>query len=241
MRWVRRRSSCSWCYVEGEATGTFPRAVVSLWLRRECEEIWIDPWHQGTSYHSGAVRDSASESARQMWYADREVMLYEPLEKTPDGPATRVFRSAVHVCSGDATSTMKLKRKFHTTAVRSLYCEIDVGPDAPWSEVSRSYVECGGVGDLLAVDGDHAGSAEVLGAMYEKQLKSMGCPHWVRSTEQKSFQSAKGGFSVILRSAWCLPRTVVARSAINRTSPKRPRTTRIFARSIHRVSCTSTI
>ena len=30
--WLRRRSSCSWCYVEGEATGTFPRAVVSLWL-----------------------------------------------------------------------------------------------------------------------------------------------------------------------------------------------------------------
>ena len=59
-------------------------------------------------------------------------------------------------------------------------------------------MECGGVGDLLAVDGDHAGSAEVLGAMYEKQLKSMGCPHWVRSTEQKSFQSAKGGFSVVL-------------------------------------------
>ena len=141
-------------------------------------------------HHTKAVRweillASSIQAARQMWYADREVMLYEPLEKTPDGPATRLFRFAVHVCRGDATNTMKLKRKFHTTAVRSLYCEIDVGPDTPWSEVSRSYVECGGVGDLLAVDGDHAGSAEVLGAMYEKQLKSMGCPHWVRSTEQK--------------------------------------------------------
>ena len=47
--------------------------------------------------------------------------------------------------------------------------------------------------------------AEALGAMSEmerfdvwKQLKSMGCHHWVRNKEQTLVELAKGGFSVVL-------------------------------------------
>ena len=82
-------------------------------------------------HHSSVVRwelwlGAAFQAKLKCWYIDRERTFYseipkEELEAHPCVVPTRVFRFKVHVHRGDATNTLKLKRKDHTCQSLSDY------------------------------------------------------------------------------------------------------------------------
>ena len=118
-------ASAAGVVAEGEAAGILP-PVVSMAARRCASGVSARRFGLTLGikvHHTKVVRReillaSSIQAARQMWYADREVMLYEVV-----GFALRcTFAEAMRL------TTMKLKRKFHTTAVRSLCCRIKRWP-----------------------------------------------------------------------------------------------------------------
>ena len=115
---------------------------------------------------------------RKAWYGDRESSLYQ---ETRGGDSSQsIMRFVVHVHRGDATNTLKFKKKIHTTETRSQYFEMDATNETTWAELMDSSSSSRALGDLLYVE--NAGGLATY-TMYEKQARSCGCPSWKREEE----------------------------------------------------------
>ena len=72
---------------------------------------------------------------------------------------------------------MRFKTKYHVCETQSTYCEIDASDDTSWADVMASCETQRSLGDIISVDGQ---GALATYPMYEKQIGSIGCPHWKR-------------------------------------------------------------
>ena len=189
------------CVLRGDEERYFtPRGGCSMAARRLATGVSsrrfglqcnMDVSHQ-TVNRWEVIFTACIQAYRKAWYKDREAMLYKsPLEivdppnqdgrPEPERPPERRMRFAYHKVRGDATNTMKLKRKLHSAETRSHYFEIDCTDKTTWSELKASETISVAVGDLLEAQHQSA-----LGAytMYKKQVQSTGCPLRKRSAEQ---------------------------------------------------------
>ena len=117
---------------------------------------------------------AATQAWRRSWYADKEHHLYLGTNFRQD---QRSMRFAFHLVRGDATNSMKLKGKYHTTEIKTQYFDMETTNETSWHELMQSVDALRSIGDILRVTG---GSARDTYAMYEKQIRSCGCPVWVR-------------------------------------------------------------
>ena len=67
--------------------------------------------YQGTVVRWESLLARSMQAGWQMWYVDWQVKLHEPLDEAPGPHCSTIVWICVAHLQGDATNTMKLKRK----------------------------------------------------------------------------------------------------------------------------------
>jgi hypothetical protein len=196
-----------------------PRAGLSVAVRRMATQVSSRKFglanamdiHHTTVNRWEVMFNACLQASRKAWYSDREQIVYAELE-TPAQPHRRM-RYVTHTHKGDATNTTKFKVKYHTTESKSIYFEMDAEPTTSWAELVKSKVMRKGLGDLLEVK---EGGALATYALYEKQIKSQGCPVWNRGAQALATAARLAATSSIFISISIFSVPIVAETRIKR-------------------------